>query len=57
MMEFMETLYKTMAAANEESRRILEKGMTGPAAMETLRTNGILLALGMMIFDKEKTGG
>lgn len=25
--------------------------------METLRNNGVLLALGMMIFDKEKTGG
>lgn len=57
MIDFMETLYKTMEAVNEDSRRILEKGATGPAAMETLRNNGIMLALGMMIFDKEKTGG
>lgn len=57
MMEFLETLYKTMEAVNEDSRRILEKGATGPASMEALRNNGILLALGMMIFDKEKTGG
>lgn len=57
MMEFLETLYKTMEAVNENSRRILEKGATGPASMEALRNNGILLALGMMIFDKEKTGG
>ena len=56
MIEFMETLYKTMEAASEDSRKILEKGTTGPAAMEALRNNGILLALGMMIFDKEKTG-
>lgn len=57
MMEFMETLYKTMEAVNEDTRRLLEKGATGPAAIETLRSNGIFLALGMMIFDKEKTGG
>ncbi len=57
MMEFMETLYKTMQAVNDESRRILEKENRSPAAMETLRNNGIMLALGMMIFYKEKTGG
>lgn len=57
MMEFMETLYKPMEAIKEDSMRILESGATGPAAMERLRINGIFLALGMMIFDKEKTGG
>ena len=57
MMEFMETLYKTMQAVNEDSRKLLEKENRGPAAMEALRNNGILLALGMIIFDKEKTGG
>lgn len=57
MMDFMETLYKTMQAVHEDSRKILEKENRGPAAMETLRNNGIILALGMMIFNKEKTGG
>lgn len=57
MMEFMETLYKTMQAVNEDSRKLLEKENRGPASMEALRNNGILLALGMIIFDKEKTGG
>lgn len=56
MIEFMETLYKTMEALNAESRRILDKEQQGPSALDTLRENGILIALGLLIFDKEKTG-